>query len=215
MMLVVPLTVIIGVVVFSDRMYAWISLAIAVITVAALLLSMEKKQADVQKIILISVMVSLSVAGRALCAWLPHFNPVTAIVIVTGIYLGSEAGFICGAFSALLSNFVFGQGPWTPFQMFSWGMIGLLAALLSKSLKNSRIMLILFGATSGMLYSLIMDIWTALWLDGTLNFSRYIVALISSSPVMVVYVISNILFLLLLAKPIGDKLGRIITKYGI
>lgn len=40
-------------------------------------------------------------------------------------------------------------------------------------------------------------------------------ALISAIPVVVVYCISNVMFLMILLKPIGEKLERIQIKHGI
>ena len=160
-------------------------------------------------------MTALSVAGRFVFAPIPFFKPVTAIVIITAIYLGAEAGFITGAFSAVVSNFYFGQGPWTPFQMFAWGLIGFLAGLLAKRLLESKVLLIIFGALSGVAFSFIMDVWTTLWADGTFNIARFIASITTAAPFTVVYMVSNVIFLLLLTKPIGRKLQRLKTKYGI
>ena len=160
-------------------------------------------------------MVTLSIVGRFAFSFVPHFKPVTAIVMITGMYLGAESGFLCGALSALLSNFIFGQGPWTPFQMFAWGTIGLFAALLSKLLQKSKFSLCFFGALSGVLYSLILDVSSTLWYDGAFNLSRYGALIITSLPVIAVYAMSNAVFLLLLAKPMGEKLTRIRIKYGV
>src|SRR5690625_3191014 len=102
----------------------------------------------------IAAMTALSVVARMLFAALPGFKPVTAIIILTAIYFGGEAGFIVGALSALISNIYFGQGPWTPFQMFSWGMVGLLAGLpwVRRRLKRSYFALILFGLIFGFVF---------------------------------------------------------------
>lgn len=120
-----------------------------------------------------------------------------------------------GALSAVLSNFYFGQGPWTPFQMFSWGIIGLLAGLMAEPLKRSKIVLTVFAVFSGVLYSLLMDVWTVLWADGYFNFFRYLAAILSAAQVTAVYAVSNVIFLLLLAKPIGKILKRVTVKYGL
>ena len=120
-----------------------------------------------------------------------------------------------GALTAVLSNFYFGQGPWTPFQMFTWGLIGLFAGLLSEPLKKSRIFLCLYGIAAGVLFSMLMDIWTVLWWDGTFQLIRYLAAVASSLPVMAEYAVSNVIFLLILTKPVGEKLERVKTKYGI
>ena len=83
----------------------------------------------------IAVMAALGVVGRTVFAIvpLPNFKPVSAIVIMTGVVFGPESGFLTGALTGFVSNFIFGQGPWTPWQMFSWGMIGFIAGLLQNA----------------------------------------------------------------------------------
>jgi len=213
-LLLIPACVLLGVFVFRDRAYLWISLAIVALACVPFFLSFERKGHDTRRLILLAVMVALSVLGRFVFAAIPHFKPVTAIVVITGIWLGAESGFLCGSLSAVLSNILFGQGPWTPFQMFAWGIIGWIAGLLSPWLKKSRLFLALYGVLSGVLYSFLMDIWTVLWW-GEFSFSRYLAALASALPVTAVYAVSNVIFLLILSRPIGEKLERIIFKYGL
>lgn len=213
--LVAPLIVLCGVFFLGDRKYAFVSLALSVVACIPFFVSFEKGKNDARRIVIIAVMTALSVAGRFVFAPIPFFKPVTAIVIITAIYLGAEAGFITGAFSAVVSNFYFGQGPWTPFQMFAWGLIGFLAGLLAKRLLESKVLLIIFGAFSGVVFSFIMDVWTTLWADGTFNIARFIASITTAAPFTVVYMVSNVIFLLLLTKPIGRKLQRLKTKYGI
>ena len=179
------------------------------------LLSFERKQTGNSKLILIAVMTALSVAGRLLFAALPGFKPVTAMVVLTAMYFGGEAGFLTGALTALLSNFYFGQGPWTPFQMFTWGLLGFFAGLLRNLLKSSAIFLAVYGAFAGVAFSLIMDVWSALWVDGTFQLARYAAAVATSLGYMAIYAVSNVIFLLLLRKPMGQILGRVQEKYGI
>lgn len=213
--LVAPLIVLCGVFFLGDRKYAFVSLTLSVVACIPFFVSFEKGKNDARRIVIIAVMTALSVAGRFVFAPIPFFKPVTAIVIITAIYLGAEAGFITGAFSAVVSNFYFGQGPWTPFQMFAWGLIGFLAGLLAKRLLESKVLLIIFGALSGVAFSFIMDVWTTLWADGTFNIARFIASITTAAPFTVVYMVSNVIFLLLLTKPIGRKLQRLKTKYGI
>ena len=144
-----------------------------------------------------------------------HIIPVTAIVVIAGIYLGAESGFLCGALSAVLSNIIFGQGPWTPFQMFSWGLIGFLAAITSPLLKKSKLALAIYGVFSGILFSLLMDGFSALWAEGTFSLSRYGAFIVAALPVTAVYAVSNVIFLLALSALMGEKLERITRKYGI
>ena len=178
-------------------------------------MSFEGKKTSTKRLVLLAVMLSFSVAGRYIFAFLPHFKPVTAIVVIAGIYLGTESGFLCGALSALVSGFIFGLGPWTPFQMFAWGLIGLLSSLLSEFLKKNKIALCVFGAVSGVLYSLLLDIVSTMWYDGVFNPSRYLAFFVTALPVTAVYAASNVIFLFLLATPMGKKLERIKIKYGL
>jgi uncharacterized membrane protein len=211
----VPLAVLLGAFAADGRQYLFVCALVAVISCVPFFMSMESKKNSTKKLVLLAVMVAFSAAGRYIFAFLPHFKPVTAIVVITGIYLGAESGFLCGALSALISGFIFGLGPWTPFQMFAWGLIGLLSALLSALLKKSTPLLCIFGAISGVIYSLLLDIVSTLWYDGIFNVERYLALFVTALPVTAVYAVSNALFLLLLARPIGKKLERVKIKYGI
>jgi len=95
----------------------------------------DRKKPEAREMIPIAVMAALGVVGRTLFSLipLPNFKPVSAIVIITGVAFGPEAGFLTGALTGFVSNFIFGQGPWTPWQMFCWGMIGFAAGLLQNA----------------------------------------------------------------------------------
>jgi energy-coupling factor transport system substrate-specific component len=215
----IPLIVFVGFAFFDDRQYSFISFAVAILACIPFFLAYEdkdgKSEVDTRKIIVLAVMITISVLGRFIFAAVPFFKPVTAIIVVVAIYFGSEMGFLCGALSALISNFYFGQGPWTPFQMFIWGLIGFLAGIIARHLIANKIYLTLFGVFAGVIYSLAMDIWVVVWFDGTFNLSRYIAALIIALPITAIYAISNVVFLLIITKPIGKKLNRLKVKYGI
>lgn len=215
LLVLTPLTVLAGAVIFKDKQSAWITLCIAVLACIPFFLSFENGKTRVKEMMIIAVMVSLAVVGRIIFTPLPGFKPVTAIVVITAMYFGGEAGFLTGALSAVISDFYFGQGPWTPFQMFVWGLIGFIAGIISDPLKRSRILLAVYGVVSGVLFSLLMDVWTVLWWDGSFTLTRYLAATVSAARFTVVYAVSNVIFLLLLQKPIGKKLERIKDKYGL
>ena len=178
-------------------------------------LSFERRKPQPREILIIAVMSAISVTGRALFVITPGFKPVAAIAAITGFSLGAEAGFLTGAISALVSNMFFGQGPWTPFQMFMWGMIGFIGGLLGRTgIMHKKIPLILFGIFAGILFSFGMDIWGTMSLYGVFSMEAYIVALTSAVPFTIVYAVSNVIFLLILARPIREKLERINNKYG-
>lgn len=200
----------------GNEKHMLISIISAIITCIPFFIRFENSHNTSREVVMISVMIALCIAGRFIFSIIPHFKPVTALVIITGVYFGSEAGFITGSMTALLSNMQHGQGPWTVFQMAAWGLIGTTAGLLSrKSLLKNRYILLPFSGICGILYSSIMDIYTTISVDSTFSIERYISYVIVSMPVMLEYIASNVIFILILEKPIGKKLARIKTKYGI
>ena len=214
-LVLMPGLLLISAIVLKERYYAACSLVFALLTCVLLLKSFEKHTTNIRKMVLVAVMTTLSVMSRFLFAMIPGFKPMTAIIVMTAIYLGPEAGFFCGAFTALVSNVYFGQGPWTPFQMLSFGLLGLLAGVLKSILRKNRILLILYGAFAGVIYSLIMDIWTVLWYNSGFQLDLFLAALVTAFPYTLTYAISNVIFLLVLYKPFSKKMGRIVYKVGI
>lgn len=209
--LIVPALTLAGSIVFDRKRHIIISLAIAVFSLLLFAAGFEKRRTGTRRMVIAAVMTALCFAGR----FIPFLKPISALTIITGIYLGGETGFLVGAMTAVLSNFYFGQGPWTAFQMLAWGLIGLVAGILSEPLKRSRVFLLIYGAAAGLMYSFIMDIWTVLWYAEGFDIKLYIAALGTAIPYTASYVISNVLFLSLLAKPFGEKLQRIKNKYGV
>lgn len=179
-------------------------------------LSFEKRAPSAREIVLLAVMTAFSAAGRFIFAAFPFFKPVTAIVVITAMYFGSGAGFMVGALSAVISNIYFGQGAWTPFQMFGWGFIGWLAGVLNrKKMLENPVALCVYGIFAGAVYSVIMDIWTTLSADGEFSVRRWAALMLSAIPVTLIYCASNAVFLLLLRKPMGKRLERLKTKFGV
>ncbi len=207
----IPAVAVAGTLLLDERRHIFVSLLVALLAVVLFLAGFEKKEVGTRRTVLVSVMIALSVVGR----FIPFFKPVTALTVITAIYLGGEAGFLVGAFSALLSNFYFGQGPWTPFQMLAWGLIGLIAGFLETPLRKSRLLLLLFGVLSGLVFSMAMDLWTVIWYYDGFDLSLYLAAFVTALPHTILYAASNFLFLFFLAKPFGDKLQRIKIKYGV
>lgn len=186
------------------------------LTCGLMLLRMERRSWQAGELVVLAVLVAMTVAGRLAFAWTQSIKPVAAFVILTGLYLGRESGFLCGALGALLSNCYFGQGMWTPFQMLSWGLIGYGAGMLARYAWFHKLpVLLVYGALSGIFFSLVMDIWTVLSAQGEITLARYGAAVLTAVPVTALYAVSNVLFLLALTRPVGRRLTRICTKYGL
>ena len=215
-MLLIPLVIVIGAVFLEGKNYDIISIVVAVLCMVPFFLSFETSKIGARELVIISIMVALSVSMRMLFAPIPAFKPISAIVIISGIAYGMESGFMVGALSALLSNIYFGQGPWTPFQMLSWGLIGVLAGLVfSRDKLPNYILMIVIAIVGGIMYSLMMDVYTVFSIGDGWSFERYIAAVITSLPFMVIYAVSNVIFLLILARPIIKVTIRMRKKYGI
>lgn len=214
----VPLTVIVGITVFGAKRYAFISAAVALLSVLPFFLAFEKKSRDQReplRLSVIAVITAISIVSRIAFSFTPSFKPVTAVVIIAGAFLGGEAGFMCGSLTALISNFYFGQGAFTPFQMLAWGLIGFFAGVLGRTLRKHVSILLIYGAMTGVAFSLILDVWSTIWFDGYFNFDRYLVQIVAAAPMTVSYAVSNVIFLIVLAAPFGKRLERIKTKYGL
>ena len=199
----------------DGRSFAWGILGMVILTLALFYAGFEKRTVGSRRMVIAAVMTALSILGRIIFAPIPGFKPITAITVITAVWIGGETGFLVGSMSALLSNFFAGQGPWTPFQMFAWGMIGLIAGLIAGPLKKSRIALAVYGIAAGVAYSLFMDIWTVLWYNGEISWPMYTAAVVTAAPYMISYAASNVVFLMLLGKPLGQKLERVKIKYGV
>ncbi len=208
---IIPAFTVVGSALFDNSRHIIISLGVAAMSLLVFISGFEKKKTGTRRLVIASVMTALCVLGR----FIPLFKPITALTIITGMYLGGETGFLVGAMSAVISNIFAGQGPWTAFQMLAWGLIGLIAGILADPLKRSRPLLLTYGAVTGIAYSFIMDIWTTLWYSGEFDVSVYLTALVTAIPYTVSYAVSNFVFLWFLAKPFGEKLSRLHIKYGV
>ena len=208
---IIPVFAFLGAAVFDNDKHLIISLGVALMTLLVFVSGYEKKKTGTRRMVIASVMIALCVFGR----FIPVFKPITALTIITGMYLGGETGFLVGSMSAVISNIFVGQGPWTAFQMLAWGIIGLIAGMLANPLKKHRALLLTYGVVSGIAYSFIMDIWTTLWYSSGFDTSVYLSALVTAIPYTVSYAVSNFIFLFFLAKPFGEKLERLHIKYGV
>lgn len=126
----------------------------------------ERQHPPAKVLALVATLAALAALGRIAFAPVPAVKPTTAIVLIAGIALGAAPGFTVGAVAALSSNLFFGQGPWTPWQMVAWGMVGVLGALLARAANGrdvGRIPLAVSCAAASLAFGAVMDLstWTA------------------------------------------------------
>ena len=217
-LLLIPLTLFAGVHFLEGRKYYFISLLILLECMLPFFLIFEGRRPQARELVLIAVLVAMNVAGRAAFFMLPEFKPVVAMTILAGVAFGGETGFLVGAMTMLVSNILFSQGPWTPWQMFAMGIVGWLAGVLYRKgvLRRSRLSLCVFGVfCSTVVYGGIMNPASALMWAGKLSWPILLSYYITGIPVDLVRAAATAAFLLLGAEPMLEKLDRIKTKYGL
>lgn len=217
-LIAIPLTIFFGVFFLDDRKYYFISLLIIIYTMIPFAMIFEKRKPQARELVLIAVLTAIAVAGRGAFFMLPQFKPVVAIVIITGVSLGPESGFLVGALTGFVSNFFFGQGPWTPWQMFCFGIIGFLAGILFQKgiLKKTRLSLCVYGGLSTFfIYGGIIDIGSLLMFTSKFSWKALLATYISGFWFNIVHAIATIFFLYILSQPMLEKLDRIKIKYGL
>lgn len=199
--------------------YIWLSLAIVVLSMLLLLIRFEKRKAEPRELVLLAVLAAIAAVGRVPFASIPSVQPTTFVIMMSGLVFGAESGFIIGAVAALASNMILGQGPWTPWQMAAWGLVGFSAGLL----KNSRLMnwtwgRLVFGIVWGFLFGWIMNIWGyfSFTQGGNLFELKSIFTYFAASALFdAMHAASNVFFLVLFGKPWMKILIRFKRKYGL
>ena len=207
-----------------DRKYYLSGLTVILLTMVAFFLHFESRKPQARELVILAVLCALAVGSRAAFAAVPHFKPMLAIVMLTGIAFGPESGFLCGAISGFASNFIFGQGPWTPWQMFAYGIAGLLAGLLAmwgvlkKTPKGWKDVIVL--AVFGFLAILVivgplLDTSTFFTMATTYDTAAVLAVYAAGVPVNCIHGAAVALTMLLFGKPLLDRLRRIQIKYGM
>ena len=217
-LLLVPVTLFVGLFYLDNKKYYFISLLILLECMAPFFLLFEGRKPQARELVVIAVLCAVAVAGRAALFMLPQCKPVMALTILAGVAFGGEAGFLVGAMTMLLSNLLFAQGPWTPYQMFAMGIIGFLAGLLFRRglLRRSRVSLAVFGALAAIVvYGGIMNPVSALLWSQALNGAVLLTYYLSGFPMDLIQAIATFLFLWFAAEPLLEKLERIKVKYGL
>ena len=199
-----------------DRAYLYAVILICFFVLVPFYISFEKDEPYAREIVLVSVMIALAVASRAAFFWAPQFKPIIAIVIISGIALGPRNGFVIGSMSAFVSNFFFGQGPWTPFQMVAWGLIGFFAGVFFSEKGKSLLPILIYGALSCfVLHGAITDIWTVLSITDKPNLGTVITVYSAGLIPDLILAVATVLFLSLMTRPMLRKISRVQTKYNL
>ena len=217
-LLAIPLTLFISVYYLGSRKYNIISIIILLETMLPFFLVFEGRKPKARELVVIAALCAIGVAGRAAFFMLPQFKPVIALTIIAGVAFGGESGFLVGAMTMLVSNMLFSQGPWVPWQMFAMGIIGFLAGVLFQKgfLQRKKISLCIFGLIAAIfIYGGIMNPAAALLSVSNLSWEMLLPYYLTGLPVDCVQGAATFLFLWFGAEPMLEKLDRIKVKYGL
>lgn len=217
-LLAIPFTLYVGVHFLEDQKYLFISLLILLECMLPFILIFEGRSPQARELVMIAVFCSICIAGRGLFYMLPEFKPVVALVVIAGASFGAETGFLVGAVTMLVSNIMFGQGPWTPWQMFALGMTGFLSGVIFYRRKISKNVWVLsvFGCFAAIvIYGGVMNFGSAIMSYAVINKETILAYFVAGLPMDVVRAAATFIFTLLLARPVMEKIDRVNEKYGL
>ncbi len=170
----------------------------------------ERSRPPSQVVALVAALAALAIAGRIAFAAFPNVKPTTDIVVFAGFALGAAPGFAVGALTALVSNFWFGQGPWTPWQMAGWGLCGVLGALLALGWRNAgRLTLAATCGFAGIAYGVLLNFSLMATYGGDLSLERFLVLQSRALPFDAAHAIGNVV----LALVAGPAMVRMLTRF--
>ena len=213
----IPLVVFLSLKLDSSQQYIT-SIIILGLSLIALFLSYEKRKPQAKEIIVLAVLCTIAIVGRQIFAFLPHVKPVGAIVLLVGVTMGANSGFICGAVTMLASNFFFGQGPWTPWQMLGFGLLGFVAGKVfyNRSKINNVIFYIIFYVIFYMLVvGPLLDFSYVFSFGNMVDFSSIFKILLAGVPINLIQTVSSSVFILILYKPFIYQMDRMKTQHGL
>ncbi len=204
---------------FLPSKYYYLSaVAVILLSLIPFFTAFERRRIKTGEIVIISLLIALSVMGRAVMTFVPQIKPTAALVVVAGVAFGANVGFAVGSVAMFISNFIYGQGMFTPFQMLGLGLVGFAAGLLfcGRRSANSRVAVPLAGAALVFcIYGPIVDSCSVLTMLPVFTAGGVFGVYAAGAPFNLLYAASTALFLFLLGKPMNEKLERLRVKYGI
>ncbi|MFB3765194.1 MAG: ECF transporter S component [Methanotrichaceae archaeon] len=182
--------------------------------IGAFIVEYENGNLSSKEVSVVAALGALSALSRIPFATFLSFQPCTFFIITSGYVFGPVCGFMVGALTALLSNMFLGQGPWTPFQMICWGLIGASSSLLGRY-KVGMLGLMVWGLFWGFLYGWLMNIWFFVGYVHPWTITTFIVTNINSFFWDLSHGIANIFFLSLFGREAISILERYKKRFRI
>lgn len=213
-----PLTAVLGALFLKSRSYYLIAVVMIFEAIVPFFFYFEHRKIKTSELVTVAVMISLCVVSRIFFVFLPQVKPMCAFVVVTGCVFGANVGFVTGALSVFISNFAFGQGMFTPFQMLAMGLCGFFAGLIfyKKDTVKNRLTVALSGAAlCFFVYGFLVDTCSVLMLDAVGSINEAVGIYASGAVFNLIHAVTTFIVLMLVIKPMNDKLSRLRIRYGI
>ncbi|MGU3471328.1 ECF transporter S component [Paenibacillus sp. D51F] len=203
-------------VLWRRELYLQLSLIMIGLVMLPFFIRFERRRLRAEELLLIAMLGAIAAVSRVPFAALPGVQPVSFVVIMAALVFGAETGFLVGSIAAVASNLMLGQGPWTPWQMFGWGMIGFTAGLLRHTrFMASRWGRAAFGFGWGFLFGWIMNLWSLLGFYDRLSWPAFASVYAASFYFDLAHALSNVFFLTLFSGIWLKIMGRVKQKYGL
>lgn len=195
---------------------AGLTLLVALLAVGLVFASFEASRPPLRQLMPTAVLAATAAAGRVLFAPIPDVKPVSAIAVIAGATLGRRSGFMVGAVAALVSNFFFGQGSWTPWQMYAWGLVGYLGGVIAdRGLLERGGVLYAWGFLSALMYGAILNGYYVLGFVRPLTWPSVLAAYAAGFPLDCVHGVATAAFLAVIWLPWGRSIRRVVRKYDL
>lgn len=195
---------------------AGLTLLVSLLAVGLVFASFEASRPPLRQLMPTAVLAATAAAGRVLFAPIPDVKPVSAIAAIAGATLGRRSGFMVGAVAALVSNFFFGQGSWTPWQMYAWGLVGYLGGVFAdRGLLERGGVLYAWGFLSALMYGAILNGYYVLGFVRPLTWPSVLAAYTAGFPLDCVHGVATAAFLAAIWLPWGRSIRRVVRKYDL
>lgn len=216
--LAIPLVLLISV--LADiRQYYITGAVIIIICMIPFFSAFEAREHKAGDLVTLASLCAIAVISRVAFIMLPYIKPMLGIIMIVGLVYGPFNGFLVGAVTAFVSNFVFMQGIWTPWQMFAYGIAGYIMGWLGKKhmlTPDKKLSVVIFGfCTTAFVTGGILDTCTLFTSGLEINKASVLATYSAGLPFNIIHGVITALTLLLLYRPMSDRLNRLRIKYGI
>ena len=215
-LVLIPLTLYVGLLLPGRGYYITGTLIIMELMIP-FFMAFEGRKVQARELVVLAVMCALAVVGRVAIP-IPNFKAIYAVIMLAGIAFGPEAGFMVGAVSAMASNFFYQQGAYAPWQMFAYGIGGMLAGFVfakGRLPKKPWIMAVFGFLTVVLLVGPILDAAGLFLGFYAVNAQVFATVFVPGLIVNCIQGSCTVLVMLFLGRPLLDKLDRIKQKYGM